>query len=156
MQVVIGVFVLLGVVLGVAAFFKKNSQQKPDRGRFESQPPMTRSAQSMFWRLAEAFPAPDFVVLAEVSLGALLVAKGGASRHRFAQKRADFVLLSKNFLVLAIIELDDSSHKGKELRDASRDAMLKSAGYKTFKYRKIPDVERVRADLSKQLAIGYS
>jgi len=59
-------------------------------------------------------------------------------------------------LVLAIIELDDSSHKGKEQRDASRDAMLKSAGYKTVRYRKIPDVERVRADLSKQLAVGYS
>ena len=150
--------VLFGLALAIAAVLKKKSTQKPDRGRFESQPPMTRHAQSMFWRLVEAFPAPDFVVLAQVSLGALLIAKGGASRYNFAQKRADFVLLSKGFLVLAIIELDDSSRKGKEQKDASRDAMLKSAGYKTVRYRKIPDVERVRADLTKELqfAMRYS
>jgi hypothetical protein len=101
----------------------------------------------MYWRLTGTFPHPEYVVLAEVSFGALLIAKGGASRYSFSQKRADFVLLDKAFRVLAAIELDDSSHKGKEQRDEARDAMLIAAGYRVLRYKTIPDSDRLRADV---------
>jgi hypothetical protein len=101
----------------------------------------------MFWRLTQTFPPPNYVVLAQVSFGALPYAKEGASRWAFFQKMADFVLLDKSFKVLAVIELDDSSHKGKEDQDAERDEMLIEAGYKVLRYKTIPQPETLRADL---------
>lgn len=101
----------------------------------------------MFWRLSEAFPKPDYVVLAQVSFGALLTAKQGASRNSFSQKIADFVLTDKAFQVLATIEFDDGSHKGREGRDASRDAMLAQAKYKILRYRSIPSTDKLVADV---------
>ena len=109
---------------------------------------LTANEQSMFWRLSEAFPKPDYVVLAQVSFGALLTAKQGASRNSFSQKIADFVLTDKALHVLAIIEFDDGSHKGREGRDASRDAMLAQAKYKILRYRSIPSTDKLVADVS--------
>ena len=90
---------------------------------------------------------PEYLVFTQVSFGALLTAKEGASRMTFAQKRADFVLTDKAFNVLAMVELDDSSHKGNEEKDKARDEMLKAAGYKVLRFASIPD----RADLLKAL-----
>lgn len=101
----------------------------------------------MYWRLADAFPHPEHVVLAQVSFSALLVAKRGTSRYRFAQKRADFVLVDKSFKVRAVIELDDKSHTGKGANDRDRDSMLEAAGYRVFRYPAIPDTAKLRADI---------
>ena len=91
---------------------------------------------------------PDHAVLAQVSFGALLQAKGGASRYSYSQKIADFVLMTKGFEVVAVIELDDSSHKGREKNDANRDAMLTEAGYKVLRYRRIPDRGQLLTDIA--------
>jgi very-short-patch-repair endonuclease len=56
------------------------------------------------------------------------------------------VVCDKAFQVLAVIELDDASHKGKTDKDAARDAMLVSAGYRVLRYPNIPDLDRVRSD----------
>ena len=89
------------------------------------------------------------MVLPQVSFGALLNARNGASRYSFSQKRADFALLDKSFKVIAIIELDDSSHKGKEGADASRDAMLMQAGYQVLRYQKTPDRSKMLENIEK-------
>lgn len=142
---VIGIaLVLIPVLLAV---LKRSAGNEVRGGTFGPRQALSRNEQAMYWRLTAAFPPTEYVVLAEVSFGALLVAKGGASRYSFAQKRADFVLLDKAFQVLAAIELDDSSHNGKEQRDEARDAMLTAAGYRVLRYRSIPDPERLRADL---------
>jgi hypothetical protein len=153
-KILVWALVLMAVALLVAAVVLKRKTASPGRpkGRFESRPPLTRNEQTMYWRLLAAFPPPDYVVLAEVSFGALLVAKGGATRYSFSQKRADFVLLDRSFLVLAIIELDDNSHDGKEDRDDKRDAMLTSAGYKVLRFRKVPDAERLQAAVNRPAA----
>ncbi len=41
----------------------------------------TPNEQAMYWRLVAAFSPPEYVVLAQVNFGALLVAKEGASRY---------------------------------------------------------------------------
>ena len=145
--------VLLGFLLFLTALQRKRSQgDAPSRkGRFESRPPLSRKDQAMYLRLAEAFPAPAYMVLAGVSLGSLLDPKGGARLRRYAHKRAGFVLMDRSFLVLAIIELDDSSTSVNTLSDASADALFKSAGYKVVRYRKLPEVARLRVELSKQV-----
>lgn len=148
--------VLLFLVLAVVAFFvnQKKGTATPSsagekKGTYTAREIATANEQGMFWRLAEAFPMPEYIVLTQVSFGALLAAKGGASRYSFAQKRADFVLTNKGFMVLAVIELDDASHKGKESADAERDAMLMQAGYRVLRYKRIPDTAQLLADLQK-------
>ena len=47
-----------------------------------------------------------------------------------------------------MIELDDSSHKGKEAADKQRDEMLTSAGYKVLRYPQIPDRDKLAFDLA--------
>jgi very-short-patch-repair endonuclease len=59
---------------------------------------------------------------------------------------ADFVLCSKAFDVLAVIELDDSSHKSREREDADRDQWLTKAGYRVVRYPQIPDEAKLLAD----------
>ena len=48
---------------------------------------------------------------------------------------------------MAIIELDDPSHIGKEQEDAERDAMLIAAGYTVIRYTEIPTIRQLQRDL---------
>lgn len=57
--------------------------------------PLTRSEQSMYFRLQGALP--DLIVLSQVSFGALLTARTWAARNTFNRKRADFVICEKSF-----------------------------------------------------------
>ena len=93
---------------------------------------------------------PDFVVLAQVSFGALLTAKTYAARNRFDRKIADFVICDKAFQVIAVVELDDASHKGKRAQDSDRDALLIQAGYRVLRYDNVPDIDKVKADFAPQ------
>jgi hypothetical protein len=108
--------------------------------------PLTRTEQSMYFRLQGALP--DLIVLSQVSFGALLTARTWAARNTFNRKRADFVICEKSFKVVAIVELDDSSHDGNEARDEQRDAQLINAGYRVLRYRGVPNIERVQADFA--------
>lgn len=133
------------LIAGIALKFQRGTRA---RGSFGKRALATANEQGMFWRLVECFPQPEYVVLVQVSFGALLTAKEGASRYSFSQKRADFVLTDKSFKVLAVIELDDSSHKGREENDTQRDAMLIQAGYAVLRYPRIPDGARLKSDVS--------
>ena len=108
--------------------------------------PLTRNEQAMYFRLHGALP--DLIVLSQVSFGALLSGRSTAVRNTFDRKRADFVICEKSFKVVAIVELDDSSHDGKEDRDEKRDAQLRHSGYRVLRYRGIPDIDRVQADFA--------
>lgn len=116
---------------------------------FRAKRPLTPREQAMFWRLSKAFPQPGHVVLSQVGFGAFLSAGKGTSHQRFNQKRADFVILDKSFTVLAVIELDDSSHSGNEQRDAARDGMLQSAGLRVLRYAQVPEVDQLVEDVAR-------
>ena len=73
---------------------------------------ITMNEQPTFLRLLEALP--EHIVLAQVAFSAFMTAKGYATRNLFNRKVADFVVLDKQFNVVAIVELDDASHKGKK------------------------------------------
>lgn len=108
--------------------------------------PLTRNEQAMYFRLQGALP--NLIVLSQVSFGALLTARSMAVRNTFNRKRADFVICEKSFKVVAIVELDDSSHDGNEAQDERRDAQLVNAGYRVLRYRGIPNIDRVQADFA--------
>ena len=109
---------------------------------------LTPNEQEFFGRLKRALP--DYDVLAQVGMGALLtttVAENHPAfwdlRSQFSQKIADFVVM-RGRSVIAVIELDDRTHD-KE-KDARRDAMLASAGLRTLRFesRAKPDAAEIR------------
>lgn len=115
--------------------------------------PLTINEQPMYFRLTEAFPS--HIVLAQVSFSALLQSSNLGVRNQYNRKMADFVLCTKAFEVLAIIELDDSSHKGREHKDAMRDKLLTDAGYLVKRYPTVPNVETLKSQLAaKELILG--
>lgn len=145
-KLIIG-FVLLAVVIWLSLALK-NAQKTGGKakGLIQPQKPLTENEQPMYFRLAQAFP--EHVVLAQVAFSALLKCKSTATRNTFDRKRADFVLCTKAFEVVAVIELDDSSHKGREDNDRSRDALLTNAGYKVLRYKQVPDATKLVADVA--------
>ncbi|MGK5033770.1 DUF2726 domain-containing protein [Janthinobacterium sp. LB3P118] len=123
---------------------------KPRRPlRLQRKPVMTAREQQMSQLLQTALP--ECTVLAQVAFSALVTAKGWANRNRFDRKVADFVLCSQQLNVIAIIELDDRSHAGRERHDKERDAMLRLAGYVTLRYANFPTQQALRADIEKLL-----
>ncbi len=142
------ILALVLIVAGALLAARRRSNSTAQQGVFTKRALATANEQAMYWRLAATFPVPEYVVLTQVSFGALLSAKGGASRYSFSQKIADFVLLDKTFKVLAVIELDDTSHRGREGKDARRDAMLAMARYKILRYKTVPQPEKLVRDLA--------
>lgn len=149
MKTIVLVLIVLAIAVVVIAALSKKKRE-PEKGKaIEGEKPracepLTRNEQAMFLRLQEALPG--LIVLSQVSFGALLTAKSRAVRNTFDRKRADFVICDKAFKVLAVIELDDRSHDGREEEDASRDKLLTDAGYRVIRYRGIPGIAQVAAD----------
>src|SRR5262249_27946649 len=100
----------------------------------------------MYFRLVEALP--DHVVLAQVAFSALLTARSTGVRNTFDRKVADFVICSKAFEILGVVELDDATHREKRDGDAKRDALLQEAGYKVVRYANVPDAAEVARDFA--------
>lgn len=117
--------------------------------RLQSKPVMTARERQMYHLLQTALP--ECTVLAQVAFSALVTAKGRENRNRFDRKVADFVLCSQQLHVIAVIELDDSSHAGREREDKERDAMLRLAGYVTLRYANFPTQQALRADVEQLL-----
>jgi very-short-patch-repair endonuclease len=113
--------------------------------KFSARPVMTAFESRMFTRLKEAFPHDH--LLAQVAFSALITHDHINMRNQFNRKVTDFVLLDRKYHVIAIIELDDPSHIGKEQEDAKRDAMLIAAGYTVIRYTEIPTIRQLQRDL---------
>ena len=105
---------------------------------------MTKREQAMYWRLRQTFP--ECVVLAQVAFSALITSEF-KHRNRYDRKTADFVICDPALQVLAVIELDDASHKGREASDAARAHLLTSAGYTLLRFENVPDAAELRARL---------
>lgn len=117
---------------------KKRSQIKPSYL-------MSIHEKTMFNELKQS--VPECHIFVQVALGAILWTSSYATRNKFSQKIADFVITDQNFKILAVIELDDKSHIGKEEKDAERDAMVREAGYKVLRYPVMPPKDQLRSDI---------
>lgn len=68
--------------------------------------------------------------------------------NRFNRTIIDFVICDQNFTIIAIVELNDRTHKNKTDEDKLRDDMLKKAGYKTVRFNcENYSVDSIRAKL---------
>lgn len=147
MKTMLFAFAVMAIALVAFAIAKRRLPQNKEAGETpRRKAPLTEREQAMHNRLTQSLP--ELVVLAQVSFSALLTARKYAVRNTFDRKVADFVVCDKAFQVLAIVELDDSSHKKREQQDASRDTLLTDAGYRVLRYANVPDIERLKTDFA--------
>lgn len=143
------ILVALVIILGGLIKTKNNRDKElanlSDLTNLKKRPLLTEREKSMYTELVAALP--NHSVLAQVSFSALITTTSRATRNRFDRKFADFVICDRQFNVIAIIELDDSSHKGREAQDKDRDELLSNVGYRTVRYPKIPSKVQIRQDV---------
>lgn len=150
MKSLILLIVIVLVALALLAALKKQKTTEPTESQGVEPPKkkrlMTQREEAMYNRLTDSLP--DKRILAQVSLGALLSARTRATRNSFDRKIADFVVCDKALQVIAVIELDDESHKSKEDKDKARDSLLTNAGYRVIRYSNVPDIRQVQDDFA--------
>lgn len=111
-------------------------------------PLLSAPEQELYRRLVAALP--DHMILAQVAFSQMISVAGGDADENFRkrltaqQKVADFVVCDKSFAVVAVVELDDSTHS-KE-KDEKRDAIIQEAGSKTVRWRvpRFPTADEIR------------
>lgn len=144
----------VALVLLKARLSSLGNSAKALESKFKRKALLTSNELEFLSRLESA--APELRFHAQVAMGALLdpavSRKDGKEffrlRGMFAQKIVDFVAQSRHDgSVVAIIELDDRTHDGE--KDAKRDAMLASAGYRIIRWhsKSKPDATAIRAEL---------
>jgi len=116
--------------LPAAAFNKNNVRQIPPYFR---KAPLSEPEQVFFHRLKDALP--EKILLAQVSMSALLgVRKTGNDSYQMqfneiSRKYVDFVVCNQDFSVVAVIELDDSSH---QRGDRIKSDVVKDVAFQTI------------------------
>lgn len=142
----LGLPIALMMVIGLGVLMATRRQKSAGntKGSSKSERPKKKTAltereQAMYWRLREVLSERTHVVMAQVSFSALLTSRQQAARNTFNRKTADFVVFSKAFEVVAVIELDDASHRGREKEDGARESLLTDAGYRVIRFKNIPD-----------------
>jgi hypothetical protein len=135
---------ILVVGVGLVSFFRTRGP------RFKlASPLLSVPEQELYRRLVAALP--DHVILAQVAFSQMIDVVGGSPDENFRkrltamQKVADYVVCDTNFRVVAVVELDDSSHHSE--KDQRRDEMVLEAGARTIRWRvsKMPSRDEIRA-----------
>ena len=139
------IFFIIGCIASFALFILIFQHHLHREQRYFKRPVITHFESKMFTRLNQSFP--EYHVLAQVAFSALITHHNIKVRAKFNRKVTDFVILDKKMQVIAIIELDDPTHIGKEQEDAERDAMLLQAGYQVYRYTDIPSPQQLRRDI---------
>lgn len=142
----LNILLILIVVFVIALILQQIKTKK--NSKFFPKKPLSEPEQILYWKLRKALP--EHVVLAQVSFSRFLYTKGATAKDNFwrsaraRQKVADFVVCDKTFRMLAVIELDDSTHS-KE-KDKIRDEILKEAGFRTVRWNvnKMPTEEEIQ------------
>jgi very-short-patch-repair endonuclease len=129
----------------------KSSDRIPEQiWPFYAKKPLSQPEQVLYFRLVQALP--DHIILAQVQLSRLLGVKKGnnfqAWSNRINRMSADFVVCNKDSSIVAVIELDDSSHNKAErqLADAKKDKAFDSADVRILRWQvsAIPDVREIQ------------
>jgi len=148
--------VLCGLLTAIVYFLLRKAQSgsKYSPKHYQTVPLLTEHEQTFFWRLQEA-AGRNLIVAPQVVFGAFLKVKSTAfvdktkARHQVAHNRGDFIVCNRDFRVVAVIELDDATHdkRAQKALDRRRDELLKTVGVKAIRYRKMPEVGKIRSDL---------
>jgi hypothetical protein len=156
--------VLILVALGVVAFVtvlallrgKSRGSARPLaelEWPYFAMTPLSRVEQVVFYQLVKALP--EHVILAQVQVSRVLGVKRGRPALEWANRinrmSYDFVVCTRDFTVVAAIELDDRSHEREDRidADARKDKATASAGVPLIRWhvRSLPDVDTIQRDV---------
>ena len=141
MYILIGILVLgcLGLLLNqIALNHRPSDSALKQRAIFSPQQQLTYTRLKML--------LPEQHILAQVSFDALLTTKYPRTRYKYRNMVADFVLLDRDYHIVAMVTLNES-HALKRLRNADyQDDLLKMAGYKVLRYQHVPELAELKRD----------
>jgi len=143
--------IVLFVVVVALAFLKALSRagKVAKVWPYYAKKPLSNHEQVLYFHLIKALP--DHIILSQVQLSQLLGVKKGnnyyAWLNRINRMSADFVVCNKDSSVVAVIELDDATHKRKDRQaaDAKKDKALTSAGIRVVRWQSVPDIAVIQA-----------
>ena len=154
----IGIFLLVAIIATFVLITRAKANKRIEDGTWPFYPrkPLSVPEQVLYFRLCNALP--DHMVLAQVGLSRILGVKKGNNfqswYNRISRMSADFVVCTKDSSVLAVIELDDSSHKKKQrkLPDAKKNKAIQSAGIPILRWdvKALPDENAIKSAFSAQ------
>lgn len=144
----------LVAVIVFLALLKATSQRHSsghDGWPFYAKNPLSKAEQILYFRLIEALP--DHIILAQVQLSRFLGVKRGHNYqswlNRINRMSADFVVCKKDSSIVAVIELDDSTHQklNRQIADSKKDQALAAAAIKVVRWqaKSIPDLTEIKA-----------
>ncbi|WP_413460621.1 DUF2726 domain-containing protein [Herbaspirillum huttiense] len=146
------VYLAIGIVFYVA--YRRLFTSEYSAKNYSRMPLLTEHEKKCYKVLQEAI-GTKLIIAPQVVFGAFIKVKGLAltdknkARHKVAHNRGDFVICDRDFNVVALIELDDASHRrwSQRAKDARRDQLMKTVGVKAIRYRQIPSIKEVQRDL---------
>ncbi len=152
--ITLAVVVIGGGLVASAVLKAKLAGAGSDNAKFKAKTLLTANELEFLGRLEAA--APELRFCPQVAMGAVLdpavPRSDGKAYYRlrgmFSQKIVDFVAQRRaDGSIVAVIELDDRTHETE--KDAKRDAMLASAGYRVVRWnsKTKPDAAAIRAGL---------
>ena len=112
---------------------------------------LTVHEQPLYFALRDALP--EHLVFTQVQLSQILaVEKGnnfGTWYGRISRMSVDFVICNKSTEVIALVELDDSSHHASDRQkaDQKKDKACADAGLTIIRWKQIPDRNEIRKAL---------
>lgn len=152
------IFVLLALVaiIAIIGLLKTKSQKNSSDHEiwpFYAKKPLSQPEQILYFRLIEALP--DHIILAQVQLSRFLGVRKGhnyqAWSNRINRMSADFVICRKDASIVAVIELDDSTHQklDRQIADNKKDQALAAADVRIIRWQAtaIPDVSSIKIAL---------
>ncbi len=150
----VGVVLLIGIIVTLILNKRAGKQSVvEDSLPYYAKKVMSKPEQALYYRLTAALP--DHIVLAQVQLSRFLGVKQGYPFHEWNNKinrmSADFLICNKDSRIVAVIELDDNSHKSEKRQqaDEKKDRAIKAAGLTVIRWnvQNMPDSEKIREQL---------
>lgn len=153
MGTIVSLVVVVVAAMAILAVLKAKSRGAgaDEEWPFYAKKLLTQPEQVLYFRLVQALP--EHIVLAQVQLSRLLGVKIGSNYqawlNRINRMSADFVVCNKDSSVVAVVELDDATHKkeDRQAADAKKEKALSSAGIRVIRWqaKALPDVGAIRA-----------
>jgi very-short-patch-repair endonuclease len=161
MKLLLAILVVLAIGLAILSLVIRSKRGRTDRPwPYFAKKPLTVPEQILYFRLLKALP--DQIVLAQVQLSRMLGVKKGSDYQRWFnrinQMSADFVICTKDATIVAVIELDDSSHRNDRRRttDEKKGRALGAAGIKVVRWhvQELPDSAAIRSTVLTDVSVN--
>lgn len=132
-------FIIVALVAAslILAFLLYDRRKVANVSHYVVKPIMTPNELEFYGRLRAALP--DLEIFPQVAMSAVIKtlrlddANNVAARNRIDRKVIDFVLYTKSYDLVCLVELDDKTHNSK--RDADRDMLTASAKIRTLRFK---------------------